>query len=165
MPSSPRIDPTLRRVLFAFEGVAFTRTELLENYRARYVEHGRDSRASRQFIDRNLIRLSKAGILQIQEVGEDQDRSYLFRTGSSTMASSTEPDALGVLRQKLQQQRIELLTTLGETEVYDEVCNDLPELQVDVQAHYNDARDRSVKLLGRIRALESLISTRESGAA
>jgi hypothetical protein len=34
-----------------------------------------------------------------------------------------------------------------------------------VQAQYNEAKDRSLKLLGRIRALETLIATQSSSAA
>ena len=70
-----------------------------------------------------------------------------------------------VLRQKLQRQRVELLSTIGETEAYDEICTDLPTLQPSVQAQYNEAKDRSLKLLGRIRALETLIATQSSSAA
>lgn len=167
MPPSPRIEPTLLRVLTDREGTPFTRDELLESYRALQDEHGRKTRASWQFIDRNLLRLSKAGLLDIQDDCPDQVRRYLFGASKAPPPSTTarpKPATLGVLRKKLQQHRIELLTTIGETEAYDEVCSDLPELQADIQTQYNEARDRSVKLLGRIRALESLIANQDFNA-
>lgn len=164
MPSSPRIEPILLRVLTAYRGIPFTQDELIERYRALQSEHGRSARASWQFINRNLIRLTKAGIVVIRDNDPDEVRRYLFGEMQNAPVTATSPDSLAILRQKLQQQRIELLTTLGETEAYDEVCNDLPDLKVDVQPQYDEARDRSVKLLGRIRAIEALIAQQQLGA-
>ena len=112
MTSSPRIEPTLFRLLTARDGTPFTRDALL-----------------------------------------------------ASLPETPAPDTLIVLRQKLQRHRVELLSTIGETEAYDEICTDLPMLQPSVQAQYNEAKDRSLKLLGRIRALETLIATQSSSAA
>ena len=161
MSSSPRIEPTLLRVLTAHAGIPFTRDELIEQYRKLQSEHGRNARASWQFINRNLVRLAKAGVVEIQDDDTNTAPRYMYRATQNARFPVAPPDSLAILRKKLQQQRIELLTTLGETEAYDEVCSDLPELQVDVQHQYDEARDRSVKLLGRIRALETLIAQQE----
>jgi hypothetical protein len=161
MSSLPRIEPTLFRVLKAYNGTPFTRDELIKRYRNLESEHGRNSRASLQFIDRNLIRLTKAGVVLTLDDDTDKVRRYRYCSTQDVPPPATSSDPLSILRKKLQQQRIELLTTLGEAEAYDEVCSDLPELRVDVQLQYDEARDRSVKLLGRIRTIEALIAQQE----
>lgn len=165
MTSSPRIEPTLLRVLKGREGTPFTRKELLTAYHVLKHEHGRNQRATRQFIDRNLIRLTKAAVLTVIEGTPDEPTTYRFGGISDHGQHPKPPDTLKVLRQKLQQQRVELLSTIGETEAYDEICADLPELQACVQTQYDDARDRSLKLLGRIRALETLIAAHSATIA
>lgn len=155
--SAPRIEPTLLRILNSREGMPFTRTELLNEYRALANVHGRNKASSRQFINRNLLRLEKSGILSRVDDGPDQVQKYQFRQPPKPEKTTPTKGTLVFLRQKLQQQRIELLSTIGETEAYDEICVDLPQLRPTVQTQYDEARDRSVKLLGRIRALEALI--------
>lgn len=158
MPSSPRIEPTLRRLLTDREASPFSRDELLKDYCALKLEHGRTDRASRQFIDRNLNRLSSRGVLTRIHDHTDGIPRYEYSRKASSLLTPPTNQALTVLRQKLHHHRVELLSTLGETEVYDEVCADLPYLQPSIQSQYDEARDRSLKLLGRIRALETLIA-------
>lgn len=160
---SPRIEPTLLRVLTAYQGAPFTRDELLKDYRSRHHEHGRHARASWQFIDRNLVRLCNAGVLSVITDDRRAVRRYVVNDHDAP-PQSADTHTLSVLRQKLQQHRVDLLTTMGEAEMLDEVCSDLPQLQSDVQPQYNEARDRSVRLLGRIRALETLIADHDRGA-
>lgn len=42
------------------------------------------------------------------------------------------------------------------------LCKELPELSEEAQALYSEARERSALLLGKIKALESLLSSRGS---
>ena len=163
MTSSPRIEPTLLRLLTARDGTPFTRDALLAEYRTLSHEHGRTGRAAWQFIDRNIRRLARAGVLTLVPGASEQPPQY--RLAASSLPETPAPDALIVLRQKLQRHRVELLSTIGETEAYDEICTELPTLQSSVQAQYNEAKDRSLKLLGRIRALETLIATQNAAAS
>ncbi len=164
MKRSPRIEPTLLRVLNAHQGTEFTREQLLTAYRALKHEHGRNKRAAWQFIDRNLSRLTRAGIISIVENRPDHPKTYLFSHLTDQSRHPSPPNTLKVLRKKLQNQRIELLSTIGETEAYDDICTDLPDLRLTVQKSYDEARDRSLKLLGRIRVLETLIAAQSSNA-
>ena len=161
----PRIEPTLLRVLHSRDGLPFTHKELVHAYRALEEEHGRSARASLQFINRNLARLTKAGWLEVIKATAKQPELYRWEPAEQVESPPAAVEALTVLRQKLQHHRVELLSTLGETEAYDEICADLPQLQPSVQRQYDAARDRSLKLLGRIRALETLIATQSSSAA
>ncbi len=162
MTSSPRIEPTLFRLLTARDGTPFTRDALLAEYRALSHEHGRTGRAAWQFIDRNIRRLANAGVLTALPGAPDQPPRYCL---AASLPETPAPDTLIVLRQKLQRHRVELLSTIGETEAYDEICTDLPTLQPSVQAQYNEAKDRSLKLLGCIRALETLIAAQSTASS
>ena len=165
MTSSPRIEPTLLRLLTARDGTPFTRDALLAEYRTLSHEHGRTGRAAWQFIDRNIRRLASAGVLTSLQGATDQPPRYRLAPTAAPAAPTPMPDALSVLRQRLQRHRVELLSTIGETEAYDEICSELPALRSSVQAQYNESKDRSLKLLGRIRALETLIATQCTCAA
>lgn len=160
-----RIDDTLRHALESQAGT-FTQAELLDTYRQ--VDTQRTKRQSRQFINSNLVRLTKLGILvkANQCTGRKAAFNYIPVIAHSPAVTAHLPtkSVMATLRQKLHQHRVELLSTLGEAEAYDDICRELPELQACVQHKYDEARDRSSKLLGRIRALESLIADESSSA-
>lgn len=52
-----------------------------------------------------------------------------------------------------------MLCALGEAEEYESLCKELPELSEEAQSLYSEARERSALLLGKIKALESLLSS------
>lgn len=62
------------------------------------------------------------------------------------------------LTAKLNHYKAELLLNLGETEAYKELYDEFPELVTDIQCQYNRARDNNTKILGKIKAIESLIN-------
>jgi hypothetical protein len=62
------------------------------------------------------------------------------------------------LTERLNAHKMELLTAMGEVEEYDAICKDMPNLKEDIQSLYDDSRDRCSKILGRVKALESLLS-------
>jgi len=59
---------------------------------------------------------------------------------------------------RLNQYKLELLTFMGETEEYELLCSQFPQLTEDLRERYSYARDNRSKILGRIKALESLIN-------
>ena len=62
------------------------------------------------------------------------------------------------LTTKLNHYKAELLLNLGETEAYKELYDEFPELVTEIQCKYNQARDNNTKILGKIKAIESLIN-------
>ncbi|EIK45845.1 hypothetical protein O59_001484 [Cellvibrio sp. BR] len=68
------------------------------------------------------------------------------------------------LQERLNRHKLEMLSAMGETEEYDAICSEIPELQDDIQPLYNQSRDKCSKLLGRVKALESLLA-RQTGLA
>ena len=62
------------------------------------------------------------------------------------------------LKEQLKKHKLELLTTISEAEEYEVLSSQLPNRRDDLQELYNDARNRYSKTLGRVKAIESLIS-------
>lgn len=163
MSSPIYIEPILFRILSAHREAPFTVSELTAAYRVERASHGRNDRTARQFVHRNIHRLTKLGVLQSLPTSSLSKAIRYRYIGLDPQDAEpdipTPTEVRTTLRDKLAHHRVELLTTLGEREAYEELCAELPGLRESAQAHYNEARDRSSKLLGRIRALEALIDT------
>jgi hypothetical protein len=110
------------------------------------------------------------------------DKGIVIRTGSSSAKTLryvlvsdakdivTEPtdeyksklksqdDVTKRLREKLKDYKLELLLSIGEAEVCKEVSEEIPTLLKGVQTRYNSSRDKSSKLLGKVNALELIIT-------
>ena len=61
------------------------------------------------------------------------------------------------LLEKLQHYKFELLTCLGESDEYKTLYSEFSELKKQLLESYHQTKDHSSKLLGRIKAIESLI--------
>lgn len=55
--------------------------------------------------------------------------------------------------------RLDFLTSMGEAERYKLLLDDMPHLRDKVEAEYLEARDRSSRLLGHLRAIEKTLKT------
>jgi hypothetical protein len=141
-------------------------------------------KAARQFVYRNMLRLIDKGDLTrvVVEGGWPQYKlTAQFFGRSRAVAVSVVPapqakmdlpiapaiaiatsDPRQNLRERLNHHKLEMLSAMGETEEYDAICKELPELRDQVQVLYNASRDKCSKLLGRVKALESLLD-REAG--
>lgn len=62
------------------------------------------------------------------------------------------------LQEELSQRRVELVASIGEAEEYQRLYNKYPALRVAVREQYLESRERSTKLLGQLRAVESVIT-------
>jgi hypothetical protein len=149
----------------------FTVDALTEQYLSHPSSLHSSKKAARQFVYRNMQRLMKAG--QMERLPTDgrwpQYRlSDKFRqkeipspvSVTSTVSEATAPaaDPMQPLRDRLNRHKLEMLSAMGEVEEYDELCKEMPELRDTVQARYNESRDKCSKLLGRVKALESLLA-------
>lgn len=140
-------------------------------------------KAARQFVYRNMLRLIDNGNLTRVVV---EGGWPLYRLTPQFFTKSSKPSVLTPtvaapeappikaptskhnprqnLQERLNQHKLEMLSAMGETEEYDAICSEMPELRDDVQPLYNQSRDKCSKLLGRVKALESLLA-RETGLA
>jgi hypothetical protein len=55
--------------------------------------------------------------------------------------------------------RLDFLSSMGEAERYKLLLDDMPQLRDKVEAEYLEARDRSSRLLGHLRAIEKTLKT------
>lgn len=74
-------------------------------------------------------------------------------------SSLNESDVLAHLESLQKEIRLDFLTSMGETERYKQLFDEMPHLKARVEVEYFDARDRSSKLLGHLRAVEKTLKT------
>lgn len=72
---------------------------------------------------------------------------------------TSEIDVLEHLESLLKEIRLDFLTSMGETERYKQLLDEMPHLKGRVEGDYIDARDRSSRLLGHLRAVEKTLKT------
>ncbi len=140
--------------------------------------HG-SKKAARQFVYRNMLRLIDNGELtrvvvesgwplyrltpQFRALGEPP-LVAVAPLATHDRATAPKDNPRQNLQERLNRHKLEMLSAMGETEEYDSICSEMPELRDDVQPLYNQSRDKCSKLLGRVKALESLLA-RETGLA
>lgn len=150
-------------------GRRFTVAEAVSVYMASPFCSHSDIKPARQFVYRNMKRLIQTG--ELDKIGADGGwQKYRFTErfsarvvtaipSSSSQQVVLEASKIGVnLTERLNHQKLELLTAMGEAEEYDAIYKEIPEIREQIQSLYNDSRDRCSKLLGKVKALENLIS-------
>lgn len=75
--------------------------------------------------------------------------------GGNDGASQAMGERLRALARSYQ---VDLLTCIGESEEYIRLYSDFPELKAQLEPQYNAARERSSKLLGKIKALDTVLA-------
>jgi len=128
-------------------------------------------KAARQFVYRTMQRLLKSGDLQRVVADHRWPHYSLGKSPDSSQTRPTAPlnlppvereivkdDSRRNLQDRLSRHKLEMLTAMGEAEEYEAICEEIPELQDQVQELYNRSRDACSKLLGRVKALESLLA-------
>lgn len=68
-------------------------------------------------------------------------------------------DAKQHLEVLLKEIRLDFLSSMGEAERFKQLIDDLPSLKEKVEGEYVEARDRSSRLLGHLRAIEKTLKT------
>jgi hypothetical protein len=171
-----RIKPELLSLLISERFKHFTAEELHKAYIAIPECRTLTPKAATQFIQRNLSRLEKKGLLVRTNKSQGRHSSYqltdMFIPAnykisdphcSPLRSEITTPDNFSTeLHTKLNHYKQELLTTMGEVEEYDAISSQAPKKREHIQKLYNEARDRFSRTLGKVRAIESLITQIQS---
>lgn len=175
-----QIKPELLRVLDMLQGESFTVADLTQHYLSHDGCLHRDKKPARQFIYRNMVRLMKANLME--KLPDDGGwpkykltAGFLKQTKKNTVGwppikkntrqktrdakEITVSKPVEALTERLNKHRSDMLCALGETEEYEALCKALPEFSEDARELYTEARERSALLLGKIKALESLLSS------
>lgn len=99
---------------------------------------------------KGLTRFSKTELFDVKKLLDNSDNEKSIATPTV--------DHQQHLLAKLKHYKAELLLNIGESEAYKELYSEFPELVDDIQPQYNAARDNNTRILGKIKAIEGLLS-------
>ncbi|MGO3206951.1 MULTISPECIES: hypothetical protein [unclassified Halomonas] len=86
-------------------------------------------------------------------------RKAVLSSEQSATPSLPSPEAETYLEGLLKEIRLDFLSTMGEAERYKQLLDDMPHLRDKVEEEYMEAKDRSSRLLGHLRAVENTLKT------
>jgi hypothetical protein len=154
---------------------------VLEARDALLIEHAEfiDETESRKFIYRQLIQNIKNGLLKRADCFEDGTKKTVYSKTDKFFASTIVPfisgskkvcstpkitlekpevlDYKSELQKELTAYEIDLNTTLEEAKEYKRLADRFPGLQEKLQQHQLQAKNKSIKLLGKLHALQNLL--------
>jgi len=170
--SKLRIKPELLSLLTQKSSEPFASSELCVDYLSLPTVYGLTKTQVKQFIFRNMRRLEDAGLVVKERRNGEQGVSFkltsLFTNSHYTVGSphcknklTNVTDDLNLaakLHEKLSRYKLELISTIAEVEEYENLSKQIPSIHSSIQSLYNEARDRCSKLLGKVKATESLIA-------
>jgi len=151
----------------------FTVTQFRDNYMAQLTQPA-DAVTSREIVYRQVLRFLKLGLLQKKEANNVRKSTYSktpeffkshFRVRStklSALSTDNAPriknSAMKSIEAQLKQYKVDLLASVGESEEYMRLYHSNPELKQMLEPEYLQARDQSSRLLGQIKALNTVLS-------
>ncbi|SMF06419.1 hypothetical protein SAMN02745866_00496 [Alteromonadaceae bacterium Bs31] len=176
------IKPELLVVLRPFIAKPFTVDQLTTAYLESATCKHSNKKPARQFVYRNMVRMMKADLMlreinkggwptytlseKFKKITDSKDiteKKELVTVDAPSIAptahqKSSTSEAIKDLSNRLSQHKSDMLCAVGEAEEYDALCAAHPSLKSQIQDLYNHARERSAILLGKIKALETLMS-------
>ena len=167
------LDEVLISILSRSDFDDFTVLELRDACLKKLKSNGIGKVEARRFVYGNLLRLLKKGFLKRIDAEDKRKTKYLktVKFHESSLVNDEDSNSAskygeqsngdrGLLKQlteKLQRYKLEMLSHVGESEEYKSLYSEFPQMKEMLQERYNNARDESSKLLGRVKALETLI--------
>ena len=165
----------LLNVLKDINKISFTVDELTQAYLNHASSRHSVKKAARQFVYRNMQRLMKSGHMErlnadgrwpryaltplfLSSVKSTPSESALEKESRLSELRSQFKDPIDGLKERLKVHQAEVLTAMGEMEEYEAICEEMPDLREVAQPRYNESRERCSRLLGRVKALESLLA-------
>nr|WP_139295884.1 response regulator [Moritella viscosa] len=136
---------------------------------------------SRKFVYKQILRLIKLGGLM--KDGDKNSRSATYRktnlfnkivfikknrliqsdkTLSPENPLKKKKISIHELEEKLHKYKIDMISTVGESEEYIELAKSFPDMKVPLKEKHHLARDKSYKLIGQIEAVKMLIRLQAS---
>jgi hypothetical protein len=172
---SLQVDNTLIELLRKQAGTPFSTTDIRDLYVLQIPEGQRPSRNQlRKHVYRELLRLELAKMIERHGGSTGRGCKFIFCPEHSSVEIETRPSPFETtdphvespmdvktqraLQEELSQRRIELVASIGEAEEYQRLYNKYPALRGAVKEQYLESREKSTKLLGQLRAVESVIT-------
>ena len=170
-----RVDRLLMELLQKRRDSPFSCTEIRDAYLVQIPESQRpDKNGLRKHIYRELLRLESATIINRNKASRGRGCKFIYPSASddkiweakpSPFAPraeqselSMDPTTLRALQDQLSKRKVELIASIGEAEEYQRLYNEFPALHETVRTQYLESRDRSTKLLGQLRAVETVLT-------
>lgn len=172
---SLQVDKILIELLQQQLNIPFSNTEIRDAYLAKIPKDQRPGRNQlRKHIYNELLRLESAKIIERHEGSTGRGCKFIYHSKTSGISmkekhspfgaadkqidSSMDDETQRALQEELSQRKVELIASIGEAEEYQRLYTKYPALRSAVEAQYLLSRERSTKLLGQLRAVESVIT-------
>lgn len=169
------VDKILIELLRQQPDTPFSNTSIRDMYLLQIPEVQRPSRNKvRKHIYREPLRLEKAKVIDRYEGSTGRGCKFIYRSNKQDISleskpspfraayghveSSMDSDTQRALQEELSKRKVELIASIGEAEEYQRLYHKYPALRSAVKAQYLESRERSTKLLGQLRAVESVIT-------
>ncbi|MBO6812978.1 MULTISPECIES: hypothetical protein [Pseudomonadota] len=170
-----RVDHILLSLMKQQTNSPFSTTSIRDLYLAQ-ISHptNPDRNLIRKHIYKELLRLESASVIERHDGETGRGCKFIFRGVPSAISlenkrspfaqpeqkneSSIDPATLKRLKEELSKRKVELVASIGEAEEYQRLYNKFPALQQTVRTQYLESRDRSTKLLGQLRAVETVLA-------
>lgn len=165
----------LRKLLAESEFSKFTMLELRDEFEARYgLGNCSSSSELRKWIYRRILPLVNRGYLtknsdsdnqtSVYQVSEQFRKEFRLRrrfiepkAPTKLTLESSAPAQLSVLKAKLNQYQVDMLSCAGECKEYQQLAADYPHLIDQIEPMFRSARERSSKLKGQLKAINNLL--------
>ncbi|WP_431474582.1 hypothetical protein RVM24_19000 [Marinobacter sp. KM021] len=174
-PQPLYVDNILIELLREQSDTPFSNTEIRDMYIARIPQDERpNGNQLRKHIYRELLRLESAKIIERHEGSTGRGCKFIYRseqksisleakpspfkTADGQVESSMDVETQRALQEELSNRKVELIASIGEAEEYQRLYQKYPALRSAVKVQYLESRERSTKLLGQLRAVESVIT-------
>ncbi|MEZ9595503.1 response regulator [Shewanella sp. 10N.261.52.F9] len=131
----------------------------------------KDSVEVRKYVYRQILRLVKKGLLlkkgtknskRVTYLKSDLFHEVIFITERKVekpkLINANTTLAVQKLETRLKESEIDLLTSIGESEEYMRLYQSFPEMKAHLESQYLQAREKSSKLLGQIKAIKSVLA-------
>jgi hypothetical protein len=129
----------------------------------------RDANELRRWVNGQFKTLTKHGYIKIASQSgvrtdfkitaklteEKQDKAT---SDAAPVVTSEQPDILTILKTRLRNCKMEMLTSSGETKEYEELSKLFPNMRIQLQKKFNVAKEVNIEHLGRVKVLELLIA-------
>ena len=176
-----KIDPFLFSVLKKESFNNFTVTLLRDEYLAE-LGPNHDSTDAGKFIYRQILRFVRLGLLKKESAKNIRESKYSktskfaqtkfenrsihqAKKANTTITSVSNNEngnkldsALNKIEEQLKQYNVDLLASVGESEEYMRLYKSNHEFKTLLETQYHQAREQSSKLLGQIKALNTVIN-------
>lgn len=170
-----RVDQILLSLMQQLANSPFSTTLIRDLYLAQIPHPDNPDRNSiRKYIYKELLRLESAGVIERPHGETGRGCKFIYQGAPAGISLeskpspfvqpedesefSMDPATLRGLKEELSKRKVELIASIGEAEEYQRLYKKFPALQQTVRTQYLESRDRSTKLLGQLRAVETVLA-------